>query len=134
MQDIFNLLPNLGVDELARSFAVQSNDMMLAIYLSSLTRSVLALHNLIDNKASLAWPVNLTWGSAFLSSFFRLDSKSCLPCLCYARAGVEAAVQKCLQRTDIVFAWGSISVLWLVHHSRVLPSISSLSAPAFLHL
>ncbi len=53
MQDIFNLLPNLGVEELARSFAVQSNDMMLAIYLSSLTRSVLALHNLIDNKASL---------------------------------------------------------------------------------
>ena len=52
MQDIFNLLPNLGVDELARSFAVQSNDMMLAIYLSSLTRSVLALHNLIDNKVS----------------------------------------------------------------------------------
>lgn len=50
MQDIFNLLPNLGVEELARSFAVQSNDMMLAIYLSSLTRSVLALHNLIDNK------------------------------------------------------------------------------------
>ncbi len=50
MQDIFNLLPNLGIEELARSFAVQSNDMMLAIYLSSLTRSVLALHNLIDNK------------------------------------------------------------------------------------
>ncbi len=50
LQDIFNLLPNLGVEELARSFAVQSNDMMLAIYLSSLTRSLLALHNLIDNK------------------------------------------------------------------------------------
>lgn len=53
LQDIFNLLPNLGVEELARSFAVQSNDMMLAIYLSSLTRSVLALHNLIDNKVRL---------------------------------------------------------------------------------
>ena len=38
------------MEELARSFAVQSNDMMLAIYLSSLTRSLLALHNLIDNK------------------------------------------------------------------------------------
>lgn len=49
-QDVFNLLPNLGIEELARSFAVQSNDMMLAIYLASLTRSVLALHNLIDNK------------------------------------------------------------------------------------
>ncbi len=51
MQDVFNLLPNLGVEELSRSFAVQSNDAMLAIYLASLTRSVLALHNLIDNKA-----------------------------------------------------------------------------------
>jgi hypothetical protein len=50
VQDVFNLLPNLGIEELARSFAVQSNDMMLAIYLASLTRSVLALHNLIDNK------------------------------------------------------------------------------------
>jgi len=50
LQDVFNLLPNLGIEELARSFAVQSNDMMLAIYLASLTRSVLALHNLIDNK------------------------------------------------------------------------------------
>ena len=51
VQDVFNLLPNLGVKELSRGFAVQSNDMMLAIYLASLTRSVLALHNLIDNKA-----------------------------------------------------------------------------------
>jgi 26S proteasome regulatory subunit N8 len=29
---------------------VKSNDMMLAIYLASLIRSVLALHKLIDNK------------------------------------------------------------------------------------
>ncbi|CAL8469453.1 g8994 [Coccomyxa elongata] len=55
LQDVFNLLPNLGIEELARSFAVQSNDMMLAIYLASLTRSVLALHNLIDNKEQRVW-------------------------------------------------------------------------------
>ena len=55
-QDVFNLLPNLGIEELARSFAVQSNDMMLAIYLASLTRSVLALHSLIDNKARTTRP------------------------------------------------------------------------------
>ena len=47
------------MEELARSFAVQSNDMMLAIYLSSLTRSVLALHNLIDNKVNPAGPVHV---------------------------------------------------------------------------
>ena len=47
------MLPNLAVEELARSFAVQSNDMMLAIYLATLTRSVLALHSLIDNKVGM---------------------------------------------------------------------------------
>jgi hypothetical protein len=35
--------------------AVKSNDMMLAIYLSSLIRSVLALHKLIDNKETRMW-------------------------------------------------------------------------------
>merc|ERR1712137_708280 len=50
IQDIFNLLPNLNVDELVRSFSVKTNDMMLVIYLSSVIRSVIALHNLINNK------------------------------------------------------------------------------------
>lgn len=54
LQDVFNLLPNLNVEELMRSFAVKSNDMMLVIYVSSLIRSVLALHNLIDNKETRA--------------------------------------------------------------------------------
>lgn len=34
---------------------VQTNDMMLAIYLSSIIRSVLALHHLIDNKERRLW-------------------------------------------------------------------------------
>lgn len=50
IQDIFNLLPNLNVEELIRSFSVKTNDMMLVIYLSSVIRSVIALHNLINNK------------------------------------------------------------------------------------
>ncbi|GER46652.1 Mov34/MPN/PAD-1 family protein [Striga asiatica] len=50
LQDVFNLLPNLNVTELVKSFAVKTNDMMLVIYLSSLIRSVIALHNLINNK------------------------------------------------------------------------------------
>ena len=49
LQDVFNLLPNLDL-EITRSFAVKSNDMMLVIYVASLIRSVLALHNLINNK------------------------------------------------------------------------------------
>mmetsp|Transcript_2380 Transcript_2380/g.5617 ORF Transcript_2380/g.5617 Transcript_2380/m.5617 type:complete len:95 (-) Transcript_2380:1870-2154(-) len=53
MQEVFNLLPNLNVEELVRSFSVKTNDMMLVIYISSLIRSVLALHNLINNKIAL---------------------------------------------------------------------------------
>jgi len=50
LQDIFNLLPNLNVEELVKAFAVKTNDMMLAIYLSSIIRAVVALHNLVDNR------------------------------------------------------------------------------------
>mmetsp|Transcript_20323 Transcript_20323/g.69182 ORF Transcript_20323/g.69182 Transcript_20323/m.69182 type:complete len:328 (+) Transcript_20323:169-1152(+) len=50
LQDVFNLLPNLNVPEMVRSFAVKTNDSMAVIYVSSLIRSVLALHNLINNK------------------------------------------------------------------------------------
>ena len=53
LQDIFNLLPNLGTSDTIKSFAVQTNDEMLAIYLASLVRSVIALHGLIDNKLEL---------------------------------------------------------------------------------
>jgi len=52
LQDIFNLLPNLNVEELVKSFAVKTSDMMHVVYLSSLIRSVIALHNLINNKLS----------------------------------------------------------------------------------
>jgi len=53
LQDIFNLLPNLKVEEMVRSFSVKTNDMMLVIYLSSMIRSIIALHNLINNKLAL---------------------------------------------------------------------------------
>ncbi|XP_038707776.1 26S proteasome non-ATPase regulatory subunit 7 homolog A-like isoform X1 [Tripterygium wilfordii] len=50
LQDVFNLLPNLNVAELVKAFSVKTNDMMLVTYLSSVIRSVIALHNLINNK------------------------------------------------------------------------------------
>ncbi|KAJ3197225.1 proteasome regulatory particle subunit [Irineochytrium annulatum] len=50
LQDIFNLLPNLEVEDSVRAFSIKSNDELLVIYLSSLTRAVIALHNLIGNK------------------------------------------------------------------------------------
>eukprot|EP00163_Fabomonas_tropica_P001014 TRINITY_DN10766_c0_g1_i3.p1 TRINITY_DN10766_c0_g1~~TRINITY_DN10766_c0_g1_i3.p1 ORF type:complete len:299 (+),score=66.78 TRINITY_DN10766_c0_g1_i3:516-1412(+) len=53
LQDIFNLLPHLDVTELVKAFAVKTNDTMLVIYLSSIIRSVIALHNLVNNKIAL---------------------------------------------------------------------------------
>eukprot|EP01023_Acetabularia_acetabulum_P041608 TRINITY_DN4060_c0_g1_i2.p1 TRINITY_DN4060_c0_g1~~TRINITY_DN4060_c0_g1_i2.p1 ORF type:complete len:328 (+),score=48.62 TRINITY_DN4060_c0_g1_i2:142-1125(+) len=50
LQDIFNLLPNMNIQELARSLTVKSNDMEMSIYLSSVIRTVIALHNLVENK------------------------------------------------------------------------------------
>lgn len=54
LQDILNLLPNLNVDILVRSMLVKTNDMHLVIYLSSLVRSVVALHSLLLNKIKYA--------------------------------------------------------------------------------
>merc|ERR1711948_144082 len=50
LQEIFNLLPGQDSEELVRSFAMETNDMMLALYLGSMLRSTVALHNLINNK------------------------------------------------------------------------------------
>lgn len=44
------MLPNLKVEETVRSFSVKTNDYMQVIYVSSLLRSVISLHNLINNK------------------------------------------------------------------------------------
>ena len=47
---MFNLLPDVTRPELVRSLSVKTNDQMLVVYLASLIRSVIALHNLINNK------------------------------------------------------------------------------------
>ena len=49
-QDIINLLPNLKIEEMVRNFSVKSNDYMYVIYVSALIRSILSLHDLINNK------------------------------------------------------------------------------------
>ena len=50
LQDIFNLMPNLNHEHIVKSFAIKSHDSLLVIYLSSFIRSIIALHNLINNK------------------------------------------------------------------------------------
>ena len=52
LQDVFNLLPNLNIEEFVRSLTVKTNDQMLVVYVASLIRAVIALHNLINNKVA----------------------------------------------------------------------------------
>lgn len=53
LQDIFNLSPNLRIDDLVKAFSVKNNDTMLVLYLSSFIRSIVALHELINNKLAI---------------------------------------------------------------------------------
>ena len=52
VQDIFNLLPNLKVEELVRGLAEKSNNMYLLAMVSATVRATLSLHSLINNKIS----------------------------------------------------------------------------------
>jgi 26S proteasome regulatory subunit N8 len=53
LQDALNLLPDLNGSVLTQSFSSTTNDELLVVYLSSLMRAVIALHALVDNKASI---------------------------------------------------------------------------------
>ncbi|WAR11796.1 PSMD7-like protein [Mya arenaria] len=48
--DVFNLLPDVNLQQFVKAVYVKTNDQMLVVYLASLIRSVIALHNLINNK------------------------------------------------------------------------------------
>lgn len=50
VQLAFNLLPNIRTEQVHEAFNSVVSDNMLSVYLSALTRSVLALDNLVDNK------------------------------------------------------------------------------------
>jgi 26S proteasome regulatory subunit N8 len=52
LQNIFNLLPKLD-DTQQKSFLIKTNDAMMTMYLSSMLRSVISLHDLIENKINL---------------------------------------------------------------------------------
>ncbi|CAF0810319.1 unnamed protein product [Brachionus calyciflorus] len=50
LQDIFNLLPEINMPDFVKATFVKTNDQALVVYLASMIRSVIALHNLINNK------------------------------------------------------------------------------------
>lgn len=53
LQDALNLLPDLSDQMLTHSFTSSTNDELLVVYLSTLLRAVIALHALVDNKATI---------------------------------------------------------------------------------
>lgn len=50
LQDIFNLLPDIANDSFVDNLYIKTNDQSLVVYLAALVRSIIALHNLINNK------------------------------------------------------------------------------------
>ena len=44
------MLPNLQLDTMISSFSVKSNDYMYVLYVSSLIKSIISLHSLINNR------------------------------------------------------------------------------------
>jgi 26S proteasome regulatory subunit N8 len=50
LQDMLNLLPDVSVESLMHSLHTKSNDHTAILYVSAIVRSVLALHDLINNK------------------------------------------------------------------------------------
>jgi 26S proteasome regulatory subunit N8 len=50
LQTIISLLPNLNNHQLIRSMMLKTNDMYMSIYLAALIRSVIALHDVVNNK------------------------------------------------------------------------------------
>lgn len=49
-QSIFNLLPNLGLKDTVDSLATKSDDSTFMIFISQLCRSVVSLHELVNNR------------------------------------------------------------------------------------
>jgi len=50
LQNMFNLLPDLDRDNMDHSFNLNTNDSMLVMYLASVVRAIMALHDVINNK------------------------------------------------------------------------------------
>lgn len=50
LQEIFNCLPNMNTEDMVKSLTIKNNDNTLVLYLCSIIRTIIALHNLINNK------------------------------------------------------------------------------------
>jgi len=59
IQEIFNLLPNFDTESLIKAMSIQTNNNYLVLYLSWLTKTIVALHKLINNKIAIKEEENL---------------------------------------------------------------------------
>ncbi|OMH83723.1 26S proteasome regulatory subunit rpn-8 [Zancudomyces culisetae] len=50
LQDIFNLIPNLDAAKLSSVFAKKTNDTYMLLYISTMIRAIISLHDLVNNK------------------------------------------------------------------------------------
>jgi len=50
LEDIFNLVPDVTLQSFVQAVFIKTNDQQLVLYVAALVRSILALHNLINNK------------------------------------------------------------------------------------
>ncbi len=47
---MFNALPNMNAEGMVNSLTMKNNDNTFVLYISAIVRSIIALHNLINNK------------------------------------------------------------------------------------
>jgi len=50
LQNVFNLIPNMESQQFQDAVTVKTSDQLLVMYLGSLVRATIALHNVIDNQ------------------------------------------------------------------------------------
>jgi 26S proteasome regulatory subunit N8 len=50
LQEIFNCLPNMNAEDMVKSLTMKNNDNTFVLYVCSIIRSMISIHNLINNK------------------------------------------------------------------------------------
>jgi len=53
IQEIFNYMPNFDTESVIKAMSIQTNNNYLVLYLSWITKTIVALHKLINNKIML---------------------------------------------------------------------------------
>lgn len=71
IQEVLNLLPDVTSPQFVEAHNVQTNDELMCVYMGSLVRTVIALHNLIDNKVSI--PTATSSAGPFINAEWNME-------------------------------------------------------------